>query len=185
MTKPVIIQLKEQTIKSDTDISNLIRKAYTIARKLTEFSEWLKYELNGYEKFEGREWPEYRIATGELETLDRHGRWIAVSFQEPSMYEKVCKQKIKNSISSIKDILQGEIQGAVIPLSSELNNTFPEKLNFYTKYRIYINRVSISKVYDAVKNIVLEWSLELEEQGIEGEGLFLQKLKKIQLRKQH
>ncbi|WP_048190131.1 hypothetical protein [Methanobacterium sp. SMA-27] len=62
----IILELQKEAIDSDIDISNLLRKAYLVAKKLKikDFEEWVKLELNGYGTIDNK--PEYRKVNGSL-----------------------------------------------------------------------------------------------------------------------
>ncbi|MFA9398749.1 MAG: hypothetical protein ACERKV_10860 [Clostridiaceae bacterium] len=173
MGKSVIIELQEDAMRMDNSISALIRKAYVIARKLKlkEFSDWLQYELNGYSNFEEGEWPEYRVIVGELKGWNPYYGWVPVIIQEESISNLICKQKIINSISNLEDMLESGSKDVLIQLNAGTSNLISKSVEYDTKFGIFINKASISEICDMVKNIVLEWSLKLEEEGIEGEGL--------------
>ena len=46
----IVLDLQLEALSKDSDVLNLLRKAYVVARKLKldEFEEWVNSELNGY-----------------------------------------------------------------------------------------------------------------------------------------
>src|SRR5690554_5870436 len=80
MSTIAVIQLQEEAMKTNSSITSLVRMAYVIARKLKliEFGEWLQYELNGYQDYQGNEWPPYRTVSGELMGWNPYRGWIPV-----------------------------------------------------------------------------------------------------------
>lgn len=63
-----IIELQKRAMDSSTDIVELVRYAYAIAKKLDlqDFVDWCNAELNGYTDNIKKELPEYRWLQGEL-----------------------------------------------------------------------------------------------------------------------
>jgi len=173
MLKPAVIELQEEAMKANSSISCLIRMAYVIARKLklTEFGEWLQYELNGYQDYKGKEWPPYRIVSGELKGWNPIHGWIPVIVSDTELHDLICNQKVVNSISSFEDMINSESDIMMIPLNPKTNNLIAKGTDFYTKYSVFIDRTSVKSICDTVRNYVLEWSLKLEDEGIIGENM--------------
>jgi hypothetical protein len=61
----VVRELQQDALNRDVEISDLLRKALVVARKLglDDFQAWINNELNGYAK--GEEVPEYRQISGQ------------------------------------------------------------------------------------------------------------------------
>lgn len=62
----IVLELQQEAISKESDILNLLRKAYLVARKLklNEFENWINNELNGYEAMD--KLPDYRKVRGEV-----------------------------------------------------------------------------------------------------------------------
>lgn len=62
----IVLELQQEAISKESDILNLLRKAYLVARKLklNEFENWINNELNGYENMD--KLPDYRKIRGEV-----------------------------------------------------------------------------------------------------------------------
>ncbi len=173
MSKPAVIELQEETMKTNSSISSLIRMAYVIAKKLklTEFGEWLQYELNGYQDYKGKEWPPYRIVSGELKGWNPIHGWIPVILYDTELHDLICNQKVVNAISSFEDMVNSKSDIMMIPLNPKTNTLIAKGTSFNTKYSVFIDRMSVQSICDTVRNYVLEWSLKLEEEGILGENM--------------
>lgn len=180
MSKSAVIQLQEEAMKTDSSITSLVRMAYVIARKLklVEFGEWLQYKLNGYQDYQGNEWPSYRIVTGELKGLNPYCGWIPVVIKDAKIYDYICKQKISNSISELEEMIKNETDILHIEFKPDINNMISEVTGFNTIYTLFISRTNIQSICDAVRNNILYWALKLEEEGIEGRGMMFNNYEK-------
>lgn len=52
-----------------------------------------------------------------------------------------------------------------------LPDSYSQIFNFNTKYKLVISPAQIYSILETVRNIILEWSLKLEEDGIVGEDM--------------
>ena len=52
-----------------------------------------------------------------------------------------------------------------------MNNYLSKHGGFHTKYALMIGTNQIYNIIERVRNIILDWSITLEENGILGEGL--------------
>lgn len=180
MSKSVVIELQEEAMNTNSSVTEIITKAYVIARKLKliEFEEWLQYELNGYEDFQGDEWPPYRIILGELRGWNPYRGWIPIIIQDAKIHDLICNQKVNNALSGLEEMINGDNTTMVMPLNPKVCNLIAKNTGFETKYSVFINRTSVKTICDKVRNLILEWSLKLEEEGIEGDGMKFNKEEK-------
>ena len=172
MSDSIVLQLQQEAMNSNSDILNLLRKAFLVAKKLhiKEFEQWLNQELNGYNNLE--EIPDYRKIKGALKAYNSYYGWINVitSSREEKFLSKV---PIYNPIASLKDMCfnNSHSNQATLQLNGELNQVFCEMCDFRTQYAIMFANNQICDIIEKVKNVILEWSLNLESNGILGEHL--------------
>lgn len=58
-----------------------------------------------------------------------------------------------------------------MPFSASVENQLRKAISFDTQITLFIPSTNIVKIIDAVRNIVLNWAMKLEEDGILGKGL--------------
>ena len=169
----IVLDLQIEVTNPDCDIVNVLRKAHLIAVKLglTEFDKWISCELNGYNSNDAI--PNYREVKGELKAFNPYRGWIPVLIPSSKMEETICKHKVSNSISEIKNLYEKSENGIVLALTGEmqalLNRATDAPLG--THYRIELSTTAIGDIVEKVKNSVLEWTIKLEAEGILGEGM--------------
>ncbi len=177
----IVLELQKDALSKDIDILNLLRKAYLVARKLklTDFEKWISSELNGYEDIS--EVPSYRKVVGEIKAWNPYVGWVPVIIENVEISKMLSEHLISDSIPNlinVYDNLKGD--KAALTFSPEINNMLSESSGFITKHALKISGNQIYNIMERVRNIVLDWSISLEENNILGEDLeFTEKEKEI------
>lgn len=167
----IIRELQRDALDHSGPVSDLLRKALVVARKLqlTEFKEWIEQELSGYK---GRV-PEYRVVTGQIRAWSPYNGWIPVVFEDPKEGEALSRRACGQSIAELEDLVgKDNVKGRFhMPFPLDLQQKLSESFIFDTEVSLFVNRSSLIKILDSVRNIVLNWALKLEEDGVLGEEL--------------
>ena len=167
----IVIELEKEAMNGSGSLQDLLRKALVVARKLKlkDFESWLNKEMKGYSIDD--EVPGYRKFPGEIKAWNPYHGWIAVSTSRGAITIHIPSRE---PISSLINVYENSKNNcAVIQISGDLakrlnsNSDFPIPTNYQAE--IPIN--AIYAAIDAVRNIVLDWALVLEENGIKGEGI--------------
>ena len=177
----IVLDLQQESLSKDSDVLNLLRKAYVVARKLklTEFEEWVNNELNGYQ--EADKIPDYRKVRGEVKAWNPYHGWIPMIIQDNEIANQLSGHSASDSIPNLKNVYDS-LNGnhATLQFDAGMNNLLSNSRGFNTKYALLISAIQIYNIMERVRNIVLDWSITLEENGILGEGLqFTEKEKDI------
>ena len=173
----IVIELQQEALKSDFDIMSLLRKAYLVAKKLKlqEFEEWINNELNGYGDKE--EIPEYRLLRGEIKAWNPYHGWIPVILTNEN--ENITTHMAADSIANLLNIYENSTKkSAILQFGAGLNNLLSQSVNFNTKFALEIGTNQIYNIIERVRNIILDWSITLEENGILGDGLQFNEVEK-------
>lgn len=173
-----MLDLQKEAYDSKSNVVALLRKAYVVARKLKleEFGNWINDELNGYQSYEKT--PEYRQVYGQLKALEPfHGRWIPVLIEHSEIMNMLNTRKLVQPISEVEALANGE-SDVMLTFPYEARKMLVKFTGEETEYILLVSKNQIGNVVDNVRNIVLEWSLKLEEDGILGEGMSFSKEEK-------
>lgn len=177
----IVLELQQEAISKESDILNLLRKAYLVARKLklNEFENWINNELNGYENMD--KLPDYRKIRGEVKAWNPYQGWIPVILANDEMDKAISEYLVPDSIPNLKNIYDNSSNGrAVLQFGASMNQFLAKSCDFATKYALMIGVNQIYNIMEKVRNIVLDWSITLEDSGILGDGLqFTDKEKEI------
>ena len=167
----LVLELQQEALRSNIQVADLLRKALTVATKLNvhEFQEWSKMELYGYKQ---NQLPEYRKVTGEVSTQNPYRGWIPVIFDNPETTRILSQRYVGQSVGELENMIANSKEGRklTIPYDPELLKHLV--INEWDSVpTLIIGDVQIFGILESVRNIILEWTLKLEQDGILGEGL--------------
>lgn len=168
----IVLELQKEAISKESDILSLLRKAYLVARKLklVEFEEWINNELNGYKNID--KLPDYRKVKGEVKAWNPYHGWIPVILQNDEIDKAISEHLVPDSIPSLMNVYDNSNDNtAVLQLGASINQILSETCGFETKYALMIGVNQLYNIMEKTRNIVLEWAITLEENGILGEEL--------------
>ncbi|MDX7837543.1 hypothetical protein SJS85_19265 [Aeromonas caviae] len=165
----LIPQLVDMASTPDIKTSDLLRRALVAASLLgvKELEEWLDSELNGYVRDGGKVHP-YRIINCEL-------MWINSGQKACSLPVKLATQEIRSLVHSISELEFWILERADVhlSLSPELERELKAKSQLPREVRL-VQRIPIATIHgvvERVRNLVLQWALNLLKDGILGENL--------------
>lgn len=187
-----IIKLQQLALDPKVKISELLNHAYLISSKLDvkEFSEWCNYELNGYFSSNSNI-PGYRILRGSLNAAAVGKPIIPILVSGPDWSKYADIKPIYDSIPKLESWLSSDHQFISLRLDPNLEDFFTKELDgqdnelihrlgmqsnpfadsLKSGYRPFlrIEKSDISNILSNVKKTILDWSINLEKQGIIGE----------------
>ena len=169
----VVLELQEDALNRTVLITDLLRKAFAVARKLkiTDFEKWAESELNGYK--DSGEIPEYRQINGSVHALNLYHGWQPVMFPDSEITNLLSNRPCGQSIAEIESLLEHDSKSNSLhmPFPPEMGQALRKAIGFRTQVTIMVPRTSLVRIVEAVRTIILNWSLRLEEDGIMGERL--------------
>ncbi|EJS78024.1 hypothetical protein ICY_00776 [Bacillus cereus BAG2X1-3] len=170
----IVLDLQKEAYDSKSDVVALLRKAYVVARKLklTEFGNWINEELNGYQSYEKT--PEYRNVSGLLKARNPYHGLIPVLMDNSELADIFTNRKLVQPISEIESFANGK-HNIMLTFLPEQRKLITKATGVETEYFVEVTRNQVGNIVDSVRNIVLDWSLKLEEEGILGEGMSFSK----------
>jgi len=178
----IVLSIQKDILDSEKRVSDILRQAYILSRKLkiTDFEKWITNELNGYKA--RSEIPDYRYIKSTIKGWNPYNGWIPVIIQDQKMANQLTNTFIGQSIPELEDLVKNS-KGI---LHQELPDSFGGLTGHYTRYIAEISSNSIQGIIEKVKNIIMEWILKIEEDGIKGEDMsFTEEEKNIAERQQY
>lgn len=172
MTDGLVIEIEKEILQSDSDVLSALRKAHVLATKLRlkEFDEWIQGELNGY-KCSPEEVPDYRTVHGTLKAFNPMRGWIPAQIQNAEIEKTVCEKVLTNAISELIELCK-ESEGVVSIMPTGEQSAFLSRaFGFETQYKLDVSSHLLASIIEKVKNVILDWALKLESEGVLGEGL--------------
>lgn len=190
MSDSIVLQLQRLSLDDNINVSNLLRKAYFVARKLniSDVKDFLSKEINGYSEEDII--PPFRTMKGDLIAFDgKKEIELNLTSSHISEYyfcrnamhtlEEVYKQYANNDIIYIKvsdektlinikeQIRQHDNRMySNLGLSNNiLHNELFEIMRPQYKILLKINKLQYNHIFNTIRSFVSEWSIQLEEQG--------------------
>ena len=171
---PIVRKLQADAINQDISVSSLLRTAKVIATKLDLENAlvWIDRELDGCLSLPTEELPPYRQLTGDVEGYNPYHGWQAIHFQNPEHARAFSKAPIGISIGAIEEDLKGGRTGHFqFTISPETKSQLVNALEYPADVRLRLGYGAVYNIVDAVRNLVLNWCLELEKAGIVGDDM--------------
>lgn len=174
MEKSLVHQLQAEAVDDNSSISGLLMKAKLVSSKLglNDITEWIEFELSGYPS--RAQVPSYRRFSCRPQAFNPYVGWIPIDLggiPEKILYEFTTvylQESISNVEKHVADSGRLEVQ---MPhtLTEMLYIGHDSDSRFKISWRF--SAFALSGVLTTVKGKILTWSLDLEKQGILGEGV--------------
>lgn len=178
----LVLELQQDALNKDVHVSDLLRKALVVSKKLgvgqiQEIQEWLNKELNGYGSED--DIPLYREVRGEVKVWNPYHGWQPLNFGSQKMAEALSKRKIMQSIGELDSLGVGKGKGSLqVPYSQETINALMKVMSVPLQPSLHVAPSEVVGILEAVRNNVLDWALQLEQEGILGKGMSFSKQEK-------
>lgn len=163
----MILELKNDCLAGNISVTTLLRKAHVISKALNEqkFETLIRKELEGYDSEDTL--PEYRQKIPcELKAKNPYRGWISVHDKS------ACAREINFwiPISEIESYVErdknkpGEL---IIPIPYEIAIAMQQ--SYGTSFEIFriIQIVKLTKILESVRNILLDWAIDLLKRNVE------------------
>lgn len=177
----IILELQNEASNSNSSVSDLLRKAKIVAVKLglDDFLKWIENELNGYDTKEESELPSYRIISGEAKAWNPYYGWRPILFSDIESQRLLSVRSINQKIGELDDLMKSESEGPFfVDYNPEAKKAIREAIKSDTDIKFMVSKNSVAGILEGVRNIVLDWSLKLEKEGVMGEGMTFSKEEK-------
>ena len=163
--------------------SDLLRRTLVAARRLgvSELADWISSELEGYR---GKAVPEYRRVVGRPQAFNPYRGYVPLMLPSPDLAHAISSTEIHQSMPELEQLAQSTT-GVTQSFSADLEHSLMESMDIPMKPSLGLSTVQIHGIVEKVRSRILKWSLDLEVQGVLGEGMtFTQKEKQI-VQEQH
>jgi len=170
----LVAELQLGALDQQQSVSGLLRKALVVATKLKlkDFETWVAGELEGFPT--DVEVPRHRVLRGELRMERLRTGWTPVRFQSAEERDLVSMIPIRESTSEIEALVahvSGSDKNLTFPVPACVQSLLDDQHQVPVRALLFVSPTSLIGALDAVRNQLLRWSLQLEAQGIMGEGL--------------
>jgi hypothetical protein len=179
----LILELQRAALDSKISVTDLLRLAMVVAKKLkvTEFETWIKSELEGYGP--ESDVPAYRILSGQPVVFNPLRGWqtLFLTNLDPDLAEKIRSFKMNQPVAELEaDLREQNISAIQVMYRPAQEKILMRMIHPPMQPAVSYQRSQFEGLLASVRNIILNWSLKLEEDGILGEGMsFSQEEKRV------
>lgn len=172
MLSGLVLELQREALDRSVAVGDLLRKALVVSRKLgiDSVREWLTNELHGYEADTNA--PDYRKVVGELKCFNPYLGWVPLEFNDQETEEQLRTRQITQAIGELDSLVESN-DGAWlhVPFPAALAAQLKKGMDVPMEPTVRVPSTALVGILDAVRNQILEWSLQLEAEGVVGEGM--------------
>ncbi|MBL4884117.1 MAG: hypothetical protein JKY95_06235 [Planctomycetaceae bacterium] len=174
MSDSIVIELQQQASDGNCPVDELLRKALIVSTKLqiSDFKELIDNELTGYQST--AEVPEYRVICASIKAINPvTGQKMPLHFESAQDEERFSSFPARQSDADIQNLTDGDKSTLHCPLTPQEKQCLMRQMTTPVPFECQrlVSASSLVAILNAVRNIILKWSLRLEEQGILGEGM--------------
>lgn len=172
----LVLELQADALNRNIPVSDLLRKALVVTRKLgvSHIEKWLNNELNGYGP--DSEVPQYREIHGQVKVWNPYHGWQPLNFGDSEMAEALTKRKIMQPVGELDSLnTKGDGGYLQVPFPQHIINSLMNAMNVPLQPTLHVAPSEVIGLLDAVRNNVLDFALQLEQEGILGEGMSFSK----------
>jgi hypothetical protein len=181
----VVLELQRDALDRNFRVTDLLRKAFVVAKKLkiAEFENWITKELSGYG--EADPVPDYRRIRGQVRGWNPYHGWQPIYFPTAQMEDKLSQRGNNQTIAEIENLIheKNEKRTLQIAFTGKVHQQLCNAIGDTIDISLIIQPSSLVRIVDAVRTIILNWALKLEEDGIMGEGLSFTSREKLEVEK--
>lgn len=170
----LVEELQKDALNHDIKITELLQKSLVVATKLKldDLATWVRQELDGYGEDEV---PKYRELHGAVQVFDPYQGYQPLEFQNVDHAKRFSEMHFNTPIGELEhDLINAQKSGSdafQVLFSPAVEKMLMDAISYRLQPSLHINASQFQGVLDAVRKIILEWSLKLEEDGITGEGM--------------
>lgn len=170
----LVEELQKDALNHSMRVTELLHKSLVVATKLKldEFASWVQLELDGYGE---KEVPEYRILHGSPQVFHPYHGYQPLYCGDAKFAETISKMHFNTPLGQIEDdLINARKSGSSefrVQYSPAHEKMLMDAMNFRLQPTLHMNASQSQGILDAVRKIILEWSLKLQEDGITGEGM--------------
>jgi hypothetical protein len=168
----LVEELQRAATDPSVSIGDLLRKAKLVASKLgqTKTALWIDAELSG--DFDGLEFPEYRrVPVRAMHYHPMHGTYPLVTTN--ARMNEVINEAVflPRPAREIEQFANGADDQIFISVPPKAVESLRKILSEVYDIRHLTSRAAFAGILDGIRTRVLDWALELENNGVHGEGM--------------
>lgn len=167
----LIEEIQRDALNLEVPSDTLLRRVKLAAAKLglNNLESWVEHELNGYQG----DLPPYRSILAAPVAWDVYHGWVPIHSNSASFLDLISTAEIRQSVASLEDLLDANTNGPLhLPMLPEQMTILNKMAQTQSpKGAWQVSRGHIVNIMSAVRNLTLDWAVEMEKQGVLGSGM--------------
>nr|WP_160163970.1 hypothetical protein [Paenibacillus vortex] len=115
--------------------------------------------------------PEYRNIKGQAQFYNPYYGWRPIEFDGSKLQMLFSSRMVGQSVTELESAVKNSKGTLEMSYPVEGVKLLQKQTPFQTSFRMQISSSQVEQILHSVRNIILEWSIKLEEDGITGEGM--------------
>lgn len=167
----LVEEIQAGALNRDVPVVDLLRQVKLAAAKLKlpDTQQWVDRELNGYGGVDNEDIPRYRCGTGTLMHFTRH-HGTRPAFGDPESIAAISLHWFREPVGALESLLTLPGDRLVVSIDMDIAKMLSAN-GMGGNYSIHFSKNVVVSIADAVRNLILDWAINLEAQGILGEGV--------------
>lgn len=166
----LITEIQKACLDESVPVESLLRRVKLAATKLKlgSLESWVDNELNGY----SGNLPPHRILHGNPAGWNPYHGWVPIQADESILAKALSTAMVGQGIGGLRDLISnGDGSLFHFPIPDEIVIELNKAMTASTaRMVVQIPRGGIVGILDFVRNKVLDWTIEMERNGVVGEG---------------
>lgn len=173
----LVEELQADALNESVHVMALLRKAKAVSVKLNapSISAWIDNELQGYNLIE--EIPAYRHVRGSLVCFNPVRGHVPLGMDNREQLEIISHRKIALPLGKLCEYASGNMS-IVLGFSAKQAEHLMNAMSFRMEPGLQVEASTLKNIIYGVRDKVMQFALELEAQGILGEGMGFSKEEK-------
>lgn len=167
----LVEEIQAGALNREVPVVDLLRRVKLAAAKLklSDTQAWVDRELNGYGGVDYEEIPQYRVGSGSLmHFTPYHGSRPAHG--DPESIAEISLHWFREPVGALESLLTLPGDRLVVSIDMDVAKLLAAN-GMNGNYSIHFSKNVVVSIADAVRNLILDWAINLESEGILGEGV--------------
>ena len=169
----LVLELQRDAMDEHKSVVSLLQKARAVSGKLNVLTikDWIEHELEGYPN--GADVPSYREVVGQLVCANPYGGYITINVENAEVRKLFTTRRAGEPLPALLDLISSDCSSRKILMSY-----LPEQADIITSMManpqepfLSVEFSVIRRIIASVRTRILDFAIDLETQGILGEGM--------------
>ena len=167
-----VIELQKLCLDSEVACSDILQRAYFLAKKLEikDLESYFVLEMQGYSDF-SEKIPRYMYVNVEYRFEIPSYGWRPFVIKRGIGFDNLLCRPIESSIIELEKLSEYGDSHLSFPIPGEVQKLLNKQAKTPVLVHIcgFFEKAALTKIFQEVRKVILDWTLELEKKGILGE----------------